>query len=263
MPYRYLILFIFCCLPREASFGHLDWENKKPTFLVEKREATALKIKEKHIIVDPDGIDDTNDGYLGSEVLDIQFNADKAHGVYVSRHDTIKKLRIVERETYPYIGEDGQMGLLEHLLFSGDDDDEEAKAVSTAVAKYRFATDEEEKEDIINSLIDIMIIKAGSERSDELLNCDSGTYSYGGPQDSEVVISFRSRINSIERFELQSWDGRTQINNDLSQYFSGLKKMNQVRRIGHISGVLYAWVNEFTSEEMVTKFQSCVLELPL
>ena len=261
MPYRYLILFIFCCLPREASFGHLDWENKKPTFSMEKREPTALKIKEKHIIVDPDGIDDTNDGYVGSEVLDIQFNADKAHGVYVSRHDTIKKLRIVERETYPYLGEDGQMGLLEHLLFSGDD--EEAMAVSTAVAKYRFATDEEEKEDIINSLIDIMIIKGGSERSDELLNCDSGTYSYGGSQDSKVVISFRSRINSIERFELQSWDGRTQINNDLSQYFSGLKKMNQVRRIGHISGVLYAWVNEFTSEEMVTKFQSCVLELPL
>jgi len=172
-------------------------------------------------------------------VLEIQIQADKDHGIFVSLDESEENFRKA-REEFGLARNSG-LQILDYYLQDGNEDEyKEAIEWSTALAKYRFAENDHEKLELIKDLIDSAIAKGDFERSDKIIDCETKQIEFDNLAENErVMISFHASVRS----DIDLWgnasttqEGRVRVNS----IFSGLEKMGQKHK-KEVLGVLYAW----------------------
>jgi hypothetical protein len=195
-------------------------------------------------------------------VLKIQMDADKAHNVFVSREATAKVLQLIGFEFALTPTHDIQHPSVFNIyLLSRTNSDSVIWA--NALAEYRFATSEDGRLKLINSLLAAAISKGEYISSSAILDCETSRVKLDMPADGsvQVNISFHPTVSKKDivrdrplNLRMNAYVAR-QGNIAIRELYDLASEVAKAQGKKHIRGILYAWVPDINGGPAL--LQSC------
>ena len=211
-----LLPIILLCFPAFINFETTLDHSAFPSI---KREPSH----QRQSILTKDSI--KNERYIDPH-LEIQVRVDKEQGTFKSLEDSEKRELQAHKEFV--FGE--HHGLFLDYKVGGEFDEK----WSEALARYRYATDEDEKLGLIKELLQAAIIDWEYEEVNHLIDCS--TLQFMNFED-QTIVSFHPTIYVEEGISIGERDPQN-ANRLMQEEFKKLKKMSKG---SSVRGVLYAW----------------------
>ncbi len=124
-------------------------------------------------------------------ILEIQIEADKENGVYISDDETEKSFKKAKGE-FALINPLSSHSVIESYI----DHSDEGIEWSRAVAKYRFSNYPDERLDLIRTLLSSATADGYFDKTEKFLDCTSNTVIYDDFEYSgNLLISFHSSVS--------------------------------------------------------------------
>jgi hypothetical protein len=190
---------------------------------------------------------------VDAATLEIQIEADKHNGVFVSEAVTDRTLELVTYEIQ-FVHSAG-LSFLYKYLRNGRDIPAAVKW-SHAIAKHRFAIDDDDDKLELFYALEAATIKDGYfEKTESLLDCKTSKLIVQDPE-SDFKIGFYPRVNINTTSFWKLVHSLEAGNKDIESFFATARQRAKDKKYEIVQGVLFAYTREGR------KIQSCKITVP-